>query len=147
MAKFILFAALCILSAAVSKAAFNKEEAVKNFMTKAEECRGEVGAADSDIQDIIAKVPAASKEGKCLRSCLMKKYGAMDSNGKFVKSVADQHAQDFTDGDADKLKTAREIIDACADIAVPDDHCEATEVYGKCFMEQAKAHGIQKFDF
>nr|AKI29004.1 odorant binding protein 28a [Bactrocera dorsalis] len=147
MAKLILFAALCILSAAVSNAAFNKEEAIKNFMTKAEECRGEVGAADSDIQNIVAKLPAASKEGKCLHSCLMKKYGAMDSNGKFVKSVADQHAQDFTDGDADKLKTAREIIDACADIAVPDDHCEATEVYGKCFMDQAKAHGIQKFDF
>ncbi|XP_049311677.1 general odorant-binding protein 28a-like [Bactrocera dorsalis] len=147
MAKLILFAALCILSAAVSKAAFNKEEAIKNFMTKAEECRGEVGAADSDIQNIVAKLPVVSKEGKCLHSCLMKKYGVMDSNGKFVKSVADQHAQDVTDGDADKLKTAREIIDACADIAVPDDHCEAAEVYGKCFVKQAIAHGFQKFDF
>lgn len=48
MAKFILFAAFCILSAAVSKAAFNKEEAIKTFMTRAEECRGEVGAADCE---------------------------------------------------------------------------------------------------
>lgn len=31
----------------------------------------------ADIQDIVAKVPAAGKEGKCLRSCLMKKYGAV----------------------------------------------------------------------
>lgn len=46
MAKFILIAALCILSAALTKAAFNKEEAIKTFMTRAEECRGEAGAAD-----------------------------------------------------------------------------------------------------
>lgn len=71
----------------------------------------------------------------------------MDSNGKFVKSVAMEHTKTYTDGDADKLKIANEIIDACADIAVPDDHCEATELYGKCFMEQTKAHGIDKFEF
>lgn len=71
----------------------------------------------------------------------------MDNNGKFVKSVAEEHAQIYTDGDADKMKIAHEIIDACAGIPVPDDPCEAAEVYGKCFLEQAKAHGIEKFDF
>ncbi|XP_017469008.1 PREDICTED: general odorant-binding protein 28a-like [Rhagoletis zephyria] len=147
MAKLVLIGAFCILNAAVSKAAFNKEEAIKNFMTNVEECRGEVGAAASDIEDLIKKAPAASKEGKCLRSCMMKKYGVMDDGGKFVKSVALEHASTFTDGDAEKMKTANEITDACAGIAVPDDHCEAAEIYGKCFMEQAKAHGLDKFEF
>lgn len=72
----------------------------------------------------------------------------MDSNGKFVKLVAKTHAEMYTDGAIDEMKLAQDIINACADIDVPSDHCEAAETYGKCFKEQAEIHGIKdKFEF
>nr|UZH23345.1 odorant binding protein 28a [Anastrepha ludens] len=146
MAKLILIAIFCVLSGTLSKA-FNKEEAIKQFVTRMEECREEVGATSSDIEELVKKLPASGKEGKCLRACLMKKYGVMNDGGKYIKAVALEHAATYADGDETKMKTATEIIDACAGTAVPDDPCEAAEVYGHCFMEQAKAHGIEKFEF
>lgn len=73
-------------------------------------------------------------------------YLQMDANGKFVKDVAVKHAEMYTEGDADKMKTAHEIIDACAGLTVPGDACEAAEQYGKCFKEQATAHGLTDFE-
>ena len=66
----------------------------------------------------------------------------MDADGKFVKSVAMEHAKVYSNGDEAKLKMADEIMDACVAIAVPGDHCENAEAYGKCMHEQATAHGI-----
>ena len=72
----------------------------------------------------------------------------MDNNGKFVKDVAVSHAEKYTEGAEDKMKIAHEIIDACSGIEVAADHCEAAEQYGKCFHEQALAHGLKdKFQF
>lgn len=72
----------------------------------------------------------------------------MDNNGKFVKDVAIAHAETYTDGAEDKMKIANEIINACSGIDVDTDHCEAAEQYGKCFHEQALAHGLKdKFQF
>ncbi|XP_067634939.1 general odorant-binding protein 28a-like [Eurosta solidaginis] len=146
MAKLIFVATICILSATVSQA-FNKEEAVKELMKKAENCKGEVGASDTDVEEMVKQEAASSVQGKCLRACLMKHFGLMDDSGKFLRSAAVKHAEDYFNNDADKLKVANEILDACVNIAVPADHCEAAEAYGKCFVEQVKAHGIEKFDF
>lgn len=66
----------------------------------------------------------------------------MDSNGKLDKAVALEHAEKYTEGDADKMKIAHEIIDACAGISVPDEHCAAAGEYDVCFLKQADAHGI-----
>lgn len=71
----------------------------------------------------------------------------MDANGKFVPSVALKHAEMYADGDAEKIKVAKEILDACSGISVSSDHCEAATEYGKCFMEQAKSHGLGEFDY
>ncbi|XP_054729476.1 general odorant-binding protein 28a-like [Anastrepha obliqua] len=146
MAKLILIAIFCVLSGTLSEA-FNREEAIKKFMTRLGECRQEVGAAPSDIEELIKKLPAAGKEGKCLRACMMKKYGVMNDDGKFIKAVALEHAATYSDGDETKMKTANEIIDACGGTAVPDDPCEAAAVYSHCFIEQAIAHGLEKFEF
>ncbi|XP_075157290.1 general odorant-binding protein 28a-like [Haematobia irritans] len=142
MAKFflILVTVLCVLGA--SKA-FDKKEAVTTLLNAAEECKTQVKATDSDLEDMAARKPASTKEGKCLRACLMKKFQVMDSNGKFVPEVAEKHASEMTDGTSDRMKIAREIINACAKIDVSSDHCEAAEQYGKCFKEQADAHGIK----
>ncbi|XP_059223617.1 general odorant-binding protein 28a [Stomoxys calcitrans] len=145
MAKLFLILAtvLCVL-AALGVQALDKDEAVAKLMSTAEECKKEVNAKDSDLEEMAARKPASTKEGKCLRACLMKKFEVMNSNGKFVPEVAEKHAAKMTDGSADRLKMAREIINACANIEVSSDHCEAAEQYGKCFKDQADAHGIKE---
>ncbi|KNC26763.1 Pheromone-binding protein-related protein 5 [Lucilia cuprina] len=148
MAKFyITLAVFCIFGAVLVKG-FDKKEAIAGFMAKMDDCKAEVGAKDVDVEELVGKKPASSMEGKCLRSCLMKKYEVMDNNGKFVKEVALSHAEKYTDGAEDKMKIAQEIIDACSGIDVPDDHCEAAEKYGKCFKDESLAHGLKdKLDF
>ena len=71
----------------------------------------------------------------------------MDSNGKFVKSVAMEHSKMYTNDDADKMKIATEVIDACKDIDVSADHCEAAAVYCKCLHDQSVAHGVSDLNF
>ncbi|KAM7347923.1 general odorant-binding protein 28a-like isoform 2-T3 [Cochliomyia hominivorax] len=115
-----------------------------SFMAKMDDCKDEVGAKDTDVEELVGKKPASSMEGKCLRACLMKRFEVMDNNGKFVKDVATSHAEKYTDGDADKMKIAHEIIDACSGIEVSDDHCEAAEQYGKCFKDESIAHGLKE---
>ncbi|XP_075156770.1 general odorant-binding protein 28a-like [Haematobia irritans] len=147
MAKyFFTLAVFCILGAISVHAEFDKKAAMAEFVAKTESCKAEVGAKEADVTELMAKKPASTNEGKCLRSCLMKLYEVMDSNGKFVPAVALKHAEAYSDGAADKVKVAQEIIDACAGITVSGDHCEAAEDYGKCFMEQAQAHGLSEFN-
>ncbi|XP_061402800.1 general odorant-binding protein 28a-like, partial [Musca vetustissima] len=109
-----------------------------------EECKSEVGASDADIEELVGRKPATTMEGKCLRACLMKKFDVMDVSGKFATEAALKHAEKVTDGNADKMKVASEIINACANIEVSSDHCQAAEEYGKCFKQQANAHGINE---
>ncbi|XP_013101527.2 general odorant-binding protein 28a [Stomoxys calcitrans] len=146
MAKCIItVSVLCVLAAVAVRGEVDKKAAMADFVAKSDSCKAEVGAKEADVAEMMAKKPASSTEGKCLRSCVMKMYEVMDSQGKFVSSVALQHAETYSDGAADQMKMAQEIIDACSGIAVPSDHCEAAEEYGKCFMEQAKAHGLSEF--
>ncbi|XP_061388794.1 general odorant-binding protein 28a-like [Musca vetustissima] len=148
MAKLVhifIVAVICILGAIVAVSAdLDRNQAVAVLKAKADECKKEVNAKDSDVEELATRKPASTKEGKCLRACLMKKFEVMDENGKFVADVAEKHAAKITDGSAERMKMAREIIDACANIEVSSDHCEAAETYGKCFKDQAAAHGINE---
>ncbi|XP_037808796.1 general odorant-binding protein 28a-like [Lucilia sericata] len=143
---FVTLAILCAFGAVVVSG-FDKAEAMIKFMTNLEECKEEVGAQDSDFEEMVAKKPASTMEGKCLRSCIMKKCGVMDGNGKFDKDAAIAKAEQMTDGAEDKMKIAHEIIDACSGIEVSDDECEAAEQYGECFQKEIEAHGIKDEDF
>ncbi|XP_061402796.1 general odorant-binding protein 28a-like [Musca vetustissima] len=145
MAKFwVSLAVMYIVGAVVVRGEFDKAQAIEKLKTKAQECKTEVGATDVDIEDLVGRKPASTMEGKCLRSCLMKKFEVMDASGKFVAEAALKHAEKVTDGNADKMKVASEIINACANIDVSSDPCQAAEDYGKCFKQQANAHGINE---
>ncbi|XP_058974433.1 general odorant-binding protein 28a-like [Musca domestica] len=145
MAKLlVVLAVMGIVAAAVVRGEFDKTAAREKLKTKAAECKTEVGATDADIEELVGKKPASTMEGKCLRACLMKKFEVMNDSGKFVSDVALKHAEKVTNGAADKMKVATEIINACAGIEVSSDHCQAAEDYGKCFKQQANAHGIDE---
>ncbi|KAM7349265.1 general odorant-binding protein 28a-like [Cochliomyia hominivorax] len=148
MAKlFVTLAVFCIFGAVAVKG-FDKQAAIAAFMSKMDDCKSEVGASDSDIEELVGKKPSSTKEGKCLRYCLMQKYEVMDDKGKFVKDVALTHAHKYTDGSEERMKIAEEIIDTCNGLEVSDDKCEAAEQYGKCFKDQAMAHNIKDdFDY
>ncbi|XP_005188786.1 general odorant-binding protein 28a-like [Musca domestica] len=133
-----------IVAAVVVRGEFDRQAAHEKLKMKAGECKTEVGATDADIEELVGRKPASTMEGKCLRACLMKKFEVMDASGKFVTDVALKHAEKVTDGAADKMKVASEIINACAGIEVSSDHCQAAEDYGKCFKQQASAHGINE---
>ncbi|XP_005190166.1 general odorant-binding protein 28a-like [Musca domestica] len=143
MAKFlVVLAVVCIVGAVAVRGEFDKKEAQAKLKARAGECKTEVGATEADIKELMEMKPASTKEGKCLRACLMQKYEVMDASGKFVTSVALKHAEKATNGSADKMKLALEIINACASTQVSSDLCQAAEDYGKCFKQQATAHGI-----
>ncbi|XP_061402802.1 general odorant-binding protein 28a-like [Musca vetustissima] len=145
MAKFwVPLAVMCIIGAVSVRGEIDKQQAIEKLKTKAQECKTEVGATDVDIEELVGRKPASTMEGKCLRACLMKKFEVMDGSGKFVTEVALKHAEKVTDGNADKMKVATEIINACANFEVSSDHCQAAEEYGKCFKQQANAHGINE---
>ncbi|XP_058974432.1 general odorant-binding protein 28a-like [Musca domestica] len=145
MAKRLLtLTVMCIVGAVIVRGEFDKNEAIAKFISKAEQCKTEVGATDADIGEMVGRKPASTMEGKCMRACLMKKFEVMDDSGKFVADVALKHAEKVTEGAADKMQVASEIINACAGIEVSSDHCQAAEDYGKCFKHEANAHGIDE---
>ncbi|XP_061397291.1 general odorant-binding protein 28a-like [Musca vetustissima] len=146
MTKYILaFTILWIFGGLVIDAAFDKNAAMDDFMAKLEECKTDAGATDADVKDILGKVPASTAEGKCLRSCIMKKYEMMTVNGTFVPAIAIKHAETFSAGDAEKIKKAKEVVNTCARIKVSTDHCQAAEQYGKCFMKHAMDRDLTQF--
>ncbi|XP_013101574.1 general odorant-binding protein 28a [Stomoxys calcitrans] len=148
MTKYLVtLAILCVFGAVIVRGEIDKKAMIADFMAKAEVCKGETGGKDADIADMVARKPASTPEGKCMRSCLMKKYGAMNGDGKLDKVVAREHAEMYTEGDPAKMTIADEVVAACDALAVSGDHCEAAEEYLKCFKEQAKAHGIEDIDF
>ncbi|XP_034100866.1 general odorant-binding protein 28a [Drosophila albomicans] len=142
MQRFVLNIALIALLGAALVRAFDEKAAAAKFMEFAETCKGEVGATDADIEESVKRQPASTYEAKCLRACVMKKFKLMDANGKVDKVAGQEKAKKYTGNDPAKLKLAMEIGDICAALEVPDDHCEAAEVYGHCFMTEAQKRGL-----
>ncbi|XP_034670237.1 general odorant-binding protein 28a [Drosophila subobscura] len=142
MPRFVCSLLVVVLLGAVLVRGFDEKEAMAKMMESAEACLGEVGAKDTDLQDLVKKQPATTYEGKCLRACVMKKFGLLDGNGKLDTAAGHEKAKQYTGNDPAKLKIAMEIGDICAAITVPDDHCEAAEAYGACFKSEAVKHGL-----
>ncbi|XP_016989277.1 general odorant-binding protein 28a [Drosophila rhopaloa] len=137
---FLVAAAILLASALVQ--GLDEKAALAKLMEAAEGCMPEVGAGDDDLQEVIKKQPASSYAGKCLRACVMKKFGLIDANGKMDLEAGKERAKECIGNDPAKLKIAIEIGEICAAIAVPDDHCEAAETYGACFKSEAIKHGL-----
>ncbi|XP_037805382.1 general odorant-binding protein 28a-like [Lucilia sericata] len=107
-----------------------------------ETCKEEVGATTADIQDLLNRQPPSTVTGKCFRSCLMKKYKVMDSDGKFDKTAALEEARKLTNGDVTRMQLVQSLLNACSEIEVSSDDCEAAAEYGHCFREQVKVLGL-----
>lgn len=142
MQRIVYSVAIVALLGAVLVRGFDEQAALAKFMELGELCKGETGASDADMQDAIKRLPASTYEGKCLRACVMKKLNLLDANGKLDTEAGHEKAKQYTGNDPSKLKLALEIGDICAALSVPDDHCEAADVYGKCFHTEAKKRGL-----
>lgn len=68
----------------------------------------------------------------------------MDSDGKFDKQSALDQARKLTRGNVSKMQLAENLTNACSDIEVSSDHCEAAADYGDCFREQMKSLSLAK---
>ncbi|XP_059224336.1 general odorant-binding protein 28a-like [Stomoxys calcitrans] len=91
------------------------------------------------------RMPSTNMAGKCLRSCIMKIYNVMDSDGKFVPTVAMLEAQRLTNGNMEKMKIAEDLIHACSNIKVSENDCQAAADYDWCFREQSKLMGLPQY--
>uniref|UniRef100_T1H1C2 Uncharacterized protein n=1 Tax=Megaselia scalaris TaxID=36166 RepID=T1H1C2_MEGSC len=107
----------------------------------------ETGATDDDLKEMIADKLASTKEGKCLKSCLMIRFKSMDDNGKLNKEGSLHIAKEITKNNEKIMELAGQILDACADLGVSADKCEAAEEYSECMIKKAKDLGLKEMVF
>ncbi|KAH8297948.1 hypothetical protein KR018_002353 [Drosophila ironensis] len=142
MHRSLILSMTIVLFAGAVVLCFDEKEAMTKLMEAAETCVKEVGASDSDLQELVKKQPASTYEGKCLRACVMTKFGLLNASGKLDTEAGHEKAKQYTGNDPAKLKLALEIGDTCAALQVPEDHCEAAETYGACFKSEATKRGL-----
>lgn len=74
-----------------------------------------------DFAEMIADKSATTKEGKCLKSCLMKKFTTMDASGKMSKEGSLILARAITKNDAEQMECVEKILEACVELEVSSD--------------------------
>nr|XP_014090131.2 uncharacterized protein LOC106617458 [Bactrocera oleae] len=129
---------LIVCVALISNAKCGHEEA----KAAAEECKDEVGATDDDVETILKFEPAETMEAKCLHACVIKRFGVMNGDGKIDRDKAMEVLTIITSGNEEQHALGVEVLEACADIDVNDDHCEAAEEYRTCMHAKAKENGF-----
>lgn len=70
---------------------------------------------------MIADHPASTKEGKCLKSCMMKKFSTMNDSGKMSLEGAMHVAHIITKDDEEQMQCAEKIIKTCNALEVSSD--------------------------
>ncbi|XP_055912975.1 general odorant-binding protein 28a-like [Eupeodes corollae] len=140
--KAISVFVLCTLAVAGKGSA--PIEAIDLLRSLSAECLQELGASEAVFDEMMKNLPATSMDIKCLRACIMKQVSVLTPEGKLHKDNALKLVEMHVNGDAEKMKIARAVGDACEGIAVPDDHCEAAELYKMCMVDEAKKHGINE---
>nr|AID61313.1 odorant binding protein [Calliphora stygia] len=139
--KFLVVFAVLVLAVTNIRAQLTKVEAI----AIATGCKEETGASDADFEAMLKHQPADSKEGKCLRACTFKKLGVIGDDGKMLKDAAVELSKSFVK-DEEKKKLVAGAIEACNDLKVSADHCEAAEEYGQCLKKEFDSKGISAAD-
>ncbi|XP_039960308.1 uncharacterized protein LOC120774650 [Bactrocera tryoni] len=129
---------LIVCVALISNAKCNYEEA----KAVANECKEEVGATDDEVESVLKFEAAETMTEKCLGACVMKRFGVMNGDGKFDREKAMEVLEVIANGNEEQHALGVEVLDACADIDVNEDHCEAAEEYRSCMHAKAKEIGF-----
>ncbi|XP_065365598.1 general odorant-binding protein 28a-like [Calliphora vicina] len=137
MKFLIVFAFLILAALKIIGASLSKEDAI----TFATGCKDVAGASDADLEAIVKHQPVESKEGKCMRACVLKKFEIMSDEGKLLKDAALEISKSLIKNEEQKELVAG-IIDICDELEVSDDHCEAAEEYGRCWRSETESKGI-----
>ncbi|XP_053951178.1 general odorant-binding protein 19d-like [Anastrepha obliqua] len=109
----------------------------------ANECKDEVGATDADVDSMFNHEPAGSSEAKCLHACVMKRFGLLNDEGKMDKEKALDILEKIHGDDEEQQNLGKEVVEACGDIEVDEDHCEAAEEYRMCIHGKAEENGFK----
>lgn len=133
----------------------------------AKECATKEGGSQTDVEELIAKKPASSKAGKCVRACLAETIGMVCSfdmvlyrylkknfwvlfvlfwlkvkdNHVDMENVAIVAAMAF-DGNPSKIQVAKDLANECIDVT-DEDRCEAATKIMECGQNAAKNKGMK----
>ncbi|XP_061401107.1 general odorant-binding protein 19d-like [Musca vetustissima] len=133
---FGLFGLLTVLLCYIKAEEITRE----NVLTIIEECKEEEGATEDDIATFKARMPPTTKEGKCMRACLMRHLGVL-VDGDLDKDNAIKLAE-VVIHEEDKIHLAATLVESCESLDFHDDPCEAAGQYVTCMYTYAQEHGI-----
>ncbi|KAH8421441.1 hypothetical protein KR009_007896 [Drosophila setifemur] len=163
LSSMLLLLLVCLGASGTASAKPHEEVTKDRAAELAHECQAETGATDEDVEHLLGHERPETRESKCLRACVMKKFGMvsadpggtdhhshdspfphprqMDEAGKLDK----EHAEELIKiiGKVTKDGVAAEVADKCVLIEAPEDHCDAAFAYESCIGDQLKEHGIE----
>nr|QKN21091.1 odorant-binding protein [Bactrocera correcta] len=135
----ILYICLIVCAALISNAKCDHEKA----KAVANECKEEVGATDDEVESFLKFEAAETMTAKCLGACVIKRFGLMNGDGKIDREKSIEILEIIANGNEEQQALGVEVLDACADIDVNEDHCEAAEEYRSCMHAKAKEIGFE----
>ncbi|XP_075156990.1 general odorant-binding protein 19d-like [Haematobia irritans] len=128
-----IFGVLLFVTVVLCYVKADEELTKENAVAVAMACKEEKGATDADVEALRAHEGALTQEGKCMAACVMEKFGVL-VDGKLVKDRAIEVGAAIYQDDAEK---ATALVEACEDLEVDSDPCEAAVQYGACFKEHS----------
>ncbi|CAD7086603.1 unnamed protein product [Hermetia illucens] len=139
------FLVVVLLGAAlgVDSATLPPNEGIEAFRALSMNCMAQVHATDADFDSIVNNSPNPTRQGKCLRSCLMRTFDLQKEDGTLNVPRLMNLADTFSSGNPQKIKTAEEIGVKCSDAADGQRNpCEMAYLYDKCMRHEIKARRL-----
>nr|AQY18966.1 odorant-binding protein [Galeruca daurica] len=119
---------------------------VQAFMEKvtqfAGQCMAETKATDDDMAKLMAHEEPATHEGKCMISCMYKKFGIQNDDGTMNPDEGMNMISKIKESDPDVYEKMVAVVNKCRDSPVDEDHCITALDAAKCLIKEAKEMGL-----
>lgn len=116
------------------------EERLAIMRQTANDCMGKEGAADGDLQEVLARKLPTTKGSKCIHACIQETMGFVKDN-KFNSDGAIDIVTKVYNGDEKAVAFIKEIATECS--AVTDaDRCELASKLVSCVMDGVVKRGV-----
>ncbi|KAB0799632.1 hypothetical protein PPYR_07512 [Photinus pyralis] len=132
-------------------AAYGVSDEFKNALrmkmaTFASACISEVGAGEADITDLVRKRIPSTREGRCLISCLQKKFGLQQSDGQPDRLGTMALLEPLHDDDPEMYKKVLQVAITCGPLVEKmklTDACDVAVEVTTCAMREGKKFGLE----